>query len=116
MESKPAPIIDNGMAGVGAALEADDHVGGLRQHIRDLALAFVAPVGAYDCFLPYVLPSGNRDSQPLRRICLIRFPTQHVYYNAFFRLAQGLTTEKNKESVSDGGGSLCRGRAERVHA
>jgi hypothetical protein len=34
--------------GVVAALEADDHVGALGQQVNDLALAFVAPLGAND--------------------------------------------------------------------
>ena len=56
MQGETALIVDDGVAGVGAALIADDHVGGLRQHIRDLALALVAPVGAYDRFYHNVLP------------------------------------------------------------
>ena len=36
------------MAGVVAALEADDHVGAAREPVDDLALAFVAPLGADD--------------------------------------------------------------------
>ena len=39
---------DERMAGVVAALEAHDHVGAARQPVDDLALAFVAPLGADD--------------------------------------------------------------------
>ena len=39
---------DERVAGVVAALEADDHVGAARQPVDDLALAFVAPLGADD--------------------------------------------------------------------
>ena len=63
MQSKTAIIIDNGVAGIGTALEPDDHIRGLRQHVGDLALALVAPVGAYDRFYHNVT-SVNRDSQP----------------------------------------------------
>ncbi len=36
------------MAGIVAALEAHHHIGALRQPVDDLALAFVAPLGADD--------------------------------------------------------------------
>ena len=39
---------DERVAGVVAALEAHDHVGAARQPVDDLALAFVAPLGADD--------------------------------------------------------------------
>ena len=39
---------DKRVAGIVAALEADDHVGAARQPVDDLALAFVAPLGADD--------------------------------------------------------------------
>jgi hypothetical protein len=35
------------MAGVIAALSSDDHVRVLRQHVDNLALAFIAPLGAH---------------------------------------------------------------------
>ena len=50
MQGKSAVVVDNGVAGVCAALEPDDHVRGFRHHIRDLAFPFVTPVCAYDCF------------------------------------------------------------------
>mgnify|MGYP001530392383 CR=1 FL=1 len=37
------------MAGIGTALEPYDNVGFLSEHIGDLALALVAPVGSDDC-------------------------------------------------------------------
>ena len=55
VQSKAAIIIDDGVARVGSALKADDHVGLLGQHIGDLALALVAPVGAHDSFY-HMLP------------------------------------------------------------
>ena len=39
-------VDDQRMAGIVAALEADDDVGLLRQPVDDLAFAFVAPLGA----------------------------------------------------------------------
>ena len=41
-------IDDQRMAGIVAALEADDDIGPLRQPVDDLALAFVAPLRADD--------------------------------------------------------------------
>ncbi len=55
MQCKSAVVVDDGMTGIGAALKADDNIGGLRQHIGDFALALVAPVCAYDCFYHNVL-------------------------------------------------------------
>ena len=49
MQGKAPVIVDNGVAGIAAALKADDHIRLCGQHVRDLALALVAPVGAYDC-------------------------------------------------------------------
>ena len=48
-------VLDS-MAGVGAALEADDHVRLGGQHIGDLTLAFVAPIGAHYCFYHWYPP------------------------------------------------------------
>ena len=42
-------LVDDGMAGVPAALETDDHVVVLRQQIDHTALAFISPVDAHDC-------------------------------------------------------------------
>ena len=47
---------DERMAGVVAALEAHDHVGAARQPVDDLALAFVAPLGADDGDVSHVVP------------------------------------------------------------
>ena len=49
MQRKSAVVVDDGMPGVRAALEADDNIGIRGEHIGDLALALVAPVGADDC-------------------------------------------------------------------
>ena len=43
-------IVDDGVAGVGTALETDDDVGLGGEHVGDLTFSFVAPVTAYDCF------------------------------------------------------------------
>ena len=47
---------DERVAGVVAALEAHDHVGAARQPVDDLALAFVAPLGADDGDVSHVVP------------------------------------------------------------
>ena len=41
-------LVDDGMAGVAAALIADDHVIVLGQQVHHAALSLVAPVDAYD--------------------------------------------------------------------
>jgi hypothetical protein len=38
------------MAGVPAALKADDNVGLRRQNVRDFSFSLIAPVGAYNRF------------------------------------------------------------------
>ena len=50
MQCELSVIADDGMACVGAALEADDHIGLLSEQVGDFALALVAPVCAYNCF------------------------------------------------------------------
>ena len=45
---------DQRVAGIVAALEADDHVGAAREPVDDLALAFVAPLGADDGDITHV--------------------------------------------------------------
>ncbi len=44
VELEGAVLVDDGVAGVAAALESDDEVGLLRQIVGDLAFAFVAPL------------------------------------------------------------------------
>ena len=48
MQREAALVVDDRVARVGAALEADDDVRFAGQQVRHLALALVAPVGAYD--------------------------------------------------------------------
>jgi hypothetical protein len=50
VQGKFAVVVDDGVTGICAALEADDNVGILRQHVGDLSLSLVAPVGAYNRF------------------------------------------------------------------
>ena len=50
MQGEFPVIADDGMAGIGAALEPDDNVRSLRKEIGDLPLAFIAPVGSDDGF------------------------------------------------------------------
>ena len=49
VQPERAVLVDHGVPGVVAALEADHHVGALRQVVDDPALAFIAPLGADDC-------------------------------------------------------------------
>src|SRR5207247_2286545 len=44
VELEGAVLVDDGVSGVVAALEPDDQVRLLRQEVRDLAFAFVAPL------------------------------------------------------------------------
>ena len=48
MQLERAVLVHDGVAGVVATLEADDHVRLLRQEVRDLALALVTPLGPDD--------------------------------------------------------------------
>ncbi len=48
MQRELAIFIDNGVACVGTALKADNHIALLSKKIGHLAFAFVAPVSAYD--------------------------------------------------------------------
>src|SRR5439155_10060218 len=48
VELELLPVADDRVAGVVAALEADDDVGPLGQQVGELALALVAPLGADD--------------------------------------------------------------------
>ena len=50
VEREAPVVVDDGVTGVRTALKADDDVRRLRQHVGDLALALVAPVGANDRF------------------------------------------------------------------
>ena len=43
MQGKAPVIVDNGVAGIAAALKADDHIRLCGQHVRDLALALRRP-------------------------------------------------------------------------
>ena len=49
----------DGMAGVGAALVAGDDVGLLGEHVDDLSLAFIAPLGADDHLNTAVVSSSG---------------------------------------------------------
>ena len=48
MQLEGPAFVDDGVPGVVAALVADDEIRLLRQEVRDLALAFVAPLGTDD--------------------------------------------------------------------
>ena len=50
VQSKAAMLIDNGMPGIAATLEPDDHIGIPGQNICNLAFSLVAPIGAYNRF------------------------------------------------------------------
>ncbi len=62
------------VAGVGAALVADDEIGALGEHVDDLALAFVSPLGADDHHAvtlgpkhpEYLRPATNHTKKPRR--------------------------------------------------
>ena len=63
-------VDDERMAGVVAALEADDDVGLLGQPVDDLAFAFVAPLGADHHHIRHrdiLAQPGSRHAQPGRR-------------------------------------------------
>jgi len=43
-------VVDDGVPGIGTALVANDDIGVTGKHVSDFALAFVAPVAAYNRF------------------------------------------------------------------
>ena len=60
MEREAAIIVDYGVSRVGSALKAYDDVRLLGKHIRDLALAFITPVGSYNSSYHFVTPPDYR--------------------------------------------------------
>ena len=63
MKHEGAPIIDDGMPGVGTALIAHNDIGILGKQIDNLALAFITPLCADDydvlAHLPHTLSSDR---------------------------------------------------------
>ena len=100
MQGETALIVDDGVAGVGAALIADDHVGGLRQHIRDLALALVAPVGAYDRFYHNVLPPETGIRNRSGGFALSGFQHSSFIYTSFFSSRATVFLERNAGEIA----------------
>ena len=49
MKGKFAVVVNNGMSCITSALKAYNNVRLLGKHIRNLALAFIAPVSTYNC-------------------------------------------------------------------
>ena len=96
VEREPAVIIDDGVAGIGTALKADDNVRGFGQQVGDLALALVAPVGAHDRFyhMCYLHRVGIRN-----RCADLPFPaiTQHLHYTASLFVSQEEKDAKSTE-------------------
>lgn len=50
VELEDLTIANDRVPGVVAALKAHDHLDLLREQVGDLAFAFVAPLGAHDCY------------------------------------------------------------------
>ena len=66
VQREGALVVDDGVPGVVAALEADHHLRMLGEAVDDLALAFVAPLGAED-------GDGAHGDCP-RRVVTVRSP------------------------------------------
>ena len=62
VKGKFSVIVDDSVTSVAAALETNDNVGFLCQHICDLAFSLVAPVGAYDCSNHVLISSFGRSN------------------------------------------------------
>ena len=56
MKREAAIVIDDRVAGVGAALETDDDIRLHGKHVGDLAFSLVAPVSSYNCSNHCMLP------------------------------------------------------------
>ena len=68
VKSKFAILIDDRVSCIRAALEPDDYIRRLREHIRDLALSLIAPVCTDNCLYHSVPPAA-----PLRlNHCMFR--------------------------------------------
>ena len=91
VQGEAAIIIDDGVPRIGAALEADDDVGRLRQQIGDFPLAFVAPVGADDRFYHRNPSYYNKKINCLS--CFFRrwgsAPENTTHYNTLYFKMQG---------------------------
>src|SRR5699024_405362 len=83
VQRKAAIVVDDGMARVGSALEADDHVCLFGKHVGNFAFSFVAPVGADNCFY------HNFVFLPAWGFAILPYPTRytHKLYNIIFPFA-----------------------------
>ena len=63
MEDEGLVAVDDGVAGVVAALVAGHDVEPLRQQVDDLALPLVAPLGADDQTVPDITPPRGRGAE-----------------------------------------------------
>ena len=79
VKGKPAILTDDGVPRVGAALEADHHIGLFGQQVGDLAFALVTPVGAYDRF--YHITCLRVPGFAIGTICLFRDPAHIIIRN-----------------------------------
>ena len=50
MKCKLSIVVDNRMSGICSSLKADDDIGLLCEHVRNLTFSLISPVSTYYCF------------------------------------------------------------------
>ncbi len=73
------PFEVDGVAGVVAALRANDHVRLLGQHVNDFAFAFVAPLGAHQYCIGHMVTENPRTHIRGQACQLLRAETKKPY-------------------------------------
>ena len=61
MKREFSVVVDDSVAGISAALKADNDVTFFGEDVSDLSLSLVAPVSAYNCFYHSFSPLYKRD-------------------------------------------------------
>jgi hypothetical protein len=72
VQGKFAVVVDDGVAGIGAALVTNDNIGLAGKHVGNLAFSFIAPVTAYNRFDHENSSFGLSRTMPLRRSLFIQ--------------------------------------------
>ena len=87
MQGKLAIFIDNGMTGVCATLEANDHIALFRQQVCYLPFALIAPVGANNGMNHEKKPPPNFRSQKAPETIVKQ--ANLIYYDGLYEQCQG---------------------------
>ena len=88
MQTKFPAFVDDGMAGIAAALIADDDVIILCHQVHHAALAFVAPVDSHNCAVRHNQFLQISDQFLVQFPCRQYAAKQHDQYNTFFDISK----------------------------